>query len=282
MRTLFTVFSGTGNTLKVSKALADKLVSLGDEVKLVKAETKEFTVDTSGFDRLVISYPIHAFNAPLPVKRFIKTLEKATLPTYLVCTSGEPLKLNDAAVVQPRRMLVRRGYEVKGEFFYVMPYNIIFRHSDKMAARMWNAVLGKIDGDANAISNGEIRQKRVGPVKRAVSYVLKIEHLAMPILGRRFKVNEKCVGCGKCVSICSMKNITLTDGKPEFGKECIGCMGCVFSCPEDAVIPSVFKGWKVNGKYSFEGEPASDEEICSYCRKAYLRYFHEAEEKVEK
>ena len=86
-------------------------------------------------------------------------------------------------------------------------------------------------------------------------------------------------GCGACVDICPQKNIKLQDKKPTFGKDCIGCMGCVFHCPSDAIKPSIFNGWKVNGEYSFEGAPAKDDEVCSYCHKSYLRYFHESEQK---
>ena len=55
-------------------------------------------------------------------------------------------------------------------------------------------------------------------------------------------------------------------------------MACAFSCPEDAVKISVLNAWRVNGQYSFDGAPAEDAEVGRYCRKMYLRYFHESED----
>lgn len=281
MKLIAYVFSGTGNTRRVCEALLGVAKTHGAEYDVYAVRKGETPPAPDGYDGVVLGYPVHAFNAPASLLKFIKRLPKRNkgekLPVWLVRSSGEPLRLNDASGILPARRLRRRGYAVKGEFAYVMPYNIIFRHSDKMAARMWQANLHRIERDGKTLAEGGGSRPRVGIFRRFVSFVLRIEHIAMPVLGKCFRANKKkCIGCGKCAKICPQGNIVIKDGKPKFKGSCVGCMGCAFSCPTDAIRTSLLNGWRVNGAYSFEGEAATDEEVCKYCRKAYLRYFRES------
>ena len=284
MKALFCVFSGTGNTLKVSERLAEELQKseIDTEIYTIREDSGE--CDFADCDMFIAAYPVHAFNAPAAVLKFLKKLNKVKgIPAYLVRVSGEPLRLNDAAGITPKRILKKRGYNVRGEYSYVMPYNIIFHHSDEMAARMWRAAELRISNDAKEIASGVGKRRKVNIFRRFVAFVLRIEHTAMPIIGRRFKYTDKCVGCGICAGKCPQSNIQMVDGKPKFKKNCVGCMACAFSCPKDALKISCLNGWRVNGAYSFDGNPATDDEVCDYCKKAYLKYFHESEalEKIE-
>lgn len=278
MRALMCVFSGTGNTLKVSERLAEELRICGVETEIFSVRQGAELPQICDYDMLLIGYPVHAFNAPASVLKFLKTLPRVDkMPAYIVRTSGEPLRLNDASGITPRRILKKRGYAVKGELSCVMPYNMIFRHSDQMAARMWRAAELRIKNAAPEIAAGRGKVEKVNIFRRLVAFVLRIEHTAMPFIGRHFKSTKNCVGCGICAGECPQGNIKMVDGKPKFGKSCVGCVGCSFNCPKDAIKISLLNGWRVNGKYSFDGVPATDDEVCDYCKKAYLRYFKESE-----
>ena len=279
MRVLFTVFSGTGNTRRAAEYFAERLTSLGHEAEVYMIANGRTMPAIDGFDTLIVGYPIHAFNAPAAVLKFMKKLPQGGgKRAYLLRTSGEPSKLNDASGITPRRILKRRGYQLVGEFSYVMPYNIIFRHSDGMAVRMWQAARRRIERDAERVTRGEGAKRKVNAIRRAAAFTLRIEHTAMPLIGKTFRASKKtCVGCGKCEKVCPQGNIRMQDGRPRFGMHCVGCMGCAFSCPKDAMRISVLNGWRVNGDYALEGEPARDDEVCRYLRKMYLNYFHESE-----
>ncbi len=281
MKIDFYIYSGTGNTERVCEYLAETLQKSGNEVSLTFLG-KDAAVN-NGSDCVIVGYPVHAFNMPAPVLAFMKSLPvaKDNTPIYFIQTSGEPLGLNNAAFVRPQRIAKKKGYRVMGGFSYVMPYNIIFKHSDGMAARMWNVVKLRVPPEADIISGKKENLHSVGLFGRFVSFVLRVEHPAMPIVGRHFKVTKDCVGCGLCVRQCRQKNIAMREGKPVFGKNCVGCMGCVFSCPKDAVRPSIFNGWRVNGFYGWDAAPAEDDEICRFCRKYYLKYFHKYEDADE-
>ncbi len=279
MKVLLCLFSGTGNTRRVGERFRDELIAKGVEAEVYSIKKGAPMPATEGLDALVVGYPIHAFNAPRGALAFMKRLPASDgLPVWLLRTSGEPSKLNDAAGITPKRILKKKGYRVSGEFSYVMPYNIMFRHSDGMAARMWKSAELRIPGDAETLIAGMGTLCKVNALRRLVAFTLRIEHSAMPLVGRHFRPTEKCVGCGKCARVCPQNNIKMVDDRPVFGKNCTGCMACAFCCPEDAVKISIFNSWRVNGGYAFDGEPASDDEVCRYCHKMYLRYFHAGEQ----
>lgn len=277
MKIVFYVFSGTGNTLRVCKAMADELEKSGNETEIYRIDRK---TEYSASGCIVIAYPVHAFNAPLPVLKFLKSLpQRENTPAYIIQTSGEPLGFNRAACISPIRILRKKGYDVRGTFSYVMPYNIIFRHSDAMAARMWNIVRMRVPSDSQIIASLEKHFWKTSALEKAVSFILRIEHPAMPLIGRGFKVSNQCTGCGKCAARCPEGNIVMRNGRPSFGSECCLCMGCAFSCPSDAVMTSILNAWRVNGKYDFSAECAGDEDIGRYCRSSYLAYFHKYEDR---
>ena len=281
MRAILYYFSGTGNTRRIGEALARELKLLGHETDIYSIKAGSTPPPPDGYDRVIVAYPVHAFNAPSSVLKFLKKLPKGEkfIPAYLLYTSGEPLRLNHASGIVPKRILKRKGYPVLGELHYVMPYNIIFRHSDGMAARMNRAAELKLPDDARMIAAGNGNLQKVGFLRRFAAFVLRIEHSAMPLIGRGFRVSKACTGCGLCVKNCPQGNIKMVNGKPKFGGSCVGCMGCSFGCPKDAVRISLLNGWRVNGNYSFEGVPATDDEVCRYCRRAYLEYFYSIEDK---
>lgn len=115
MKAVFYVFSGTGNTHKVCRAIMREWETAGAECRYTEIAKDSGACDPNGFDRVVIGYPVHAFNAPEPVFEFIKKLPvcRGNRPmVYLVKTSGEPLKLNDGSCARVSDLLKKRGYAV--------------------------------------------------------------------------------------------------------------------------------------------------------------------------
>ena len=52
---------------------------------------------------------------------------------------------------------------------------------------------------------------------------------------------EKCVGCGRCVSVCAQSAITLSETASIDEDLCAGCARCLALCPFDAIETH----WKV-------------------------------------
>lgn len=279
MKIGFFVFTGTGNTVRVCNILADELQANGADPEIILIQDSPNPDIVNNYDKIVIANPVHGFNTPMPMLDFLNSLNDCSCgkSVYLVRVSGEALSLNNAAGIVPKRILSKKGYIVKGEFMYVMPYNIIFHHTNNMASRMNNAAKQRAIKDAKCIMSDCGELDKNGAFNRIVSFVCRAEHVAMPLMGRHYRVTDDCIGCGLCEKICPTKNIQMKDNKPIFNKSCVGCMACAFNCPKDAIRISLLNGWRVNGAYNFNDTPATDEEVCNYCKKSYLKYFHASE-----
>lgn len=269
-------FSATGNTLKCAEELRKNLVDLGADVHLHRIENGAERVEEVA-DTIVICYPVHGFNAPQNVVDFCKGLPSGAADAYVLKTSGEPLSVNDNSSALLVKQLANKGYAYKGEYHFVMPYNMIFRHSDAMAAKMYQTAKERMPAAAQAIAEGQDHRKKVSAKAKIVRSVVSIEHWGARFNGRFFRVKkDKCVGCMKCVNNCPTHNITYKDGKFKFGGNCLLCTRCSFNCPTDAFRIGIMDFLRVNGKYNFNANP-DEAVIGKYCRKAYTRYFNEAE-----
>lgn len=283
---LICFFSGTGNTKKVVDCCANAFQQLGLKTTLHNIDDGEYVGDISKFDFFGIAYPVHAFNAPANVLKFAKTIKK--LPKkekksyFIVNTSGEPLKLNNISSLKLQSIMKKRGYRLTNEYHYCMPYNIIFRHTDNMAFRMWDTAQKVIPIDCKEIFSG--KTCKLGHVfcGRFLAWLFRVEHWGGRFNGKRYKVSDKCLKCGLCVKKCPVHNIWIEDGKFKFGKNCLMCMRCSFNCPANAIKIGLFDKWKVNGAYRFdhfdEKELQSHEK---YCKKAYKKYFERNQRKIE-
>lgn len=271
-------FSGTGNTKKITELFAEAFGARGAKVTLRDIVSCE-APSVEGYDGVGIAYPVHGFNTPEIVTDFAKKLPCGDgKALFAIKTSGEPLRLNDASSLELSRIAISKGYRFTGERHYVMPYNMVFRHSDAMAAKMLATAKERIPEDARAILNGSLPPLDYPLRARIMTVLCKIERPGMRLNGRLYRVDkDKCIGCMKCVRGCPVGNIKFEDGKFRFGGNCIGCARCAFGCPANAITTGLLDPIKVNGAYNFNADP-DEAAIGAYCRKSYEKYFADKSE----
>ena len=286
MKVLIIYFSGTGNTKKVAEEYRKAFEAQGAEIDL-KALPLAEGIDYESYDLVGFGYPIHGFNAPANVLRFAKLLPKlqSEKRAFIFKSSGEPVRMSDVSSLKLIKLLKKRGFSVTNEYQYCMPYNIIFRHTDEMAFRMWDTVQKVVPYDCREILSGTPKRVRKLFMGGFFAWILRAEHWGGRLIGRGYKVTKDCIHCGKCAKNCPEQNIRIDEkGKFHFGKECLICMRCSFNCPTDAFKLGLLNSWKVNGAYSFlppaEDAPQQKDKHAKYCAKAYKRYFAEAERKI--
>ena len=281
---LICYFSGTGNTKKVVQEYVKNFENLGAKVSIFSMDDGELKQDVSAFDYVGIAYPVHAFNAPSIVLDFAKTLKKLKLeskkPLFIIKTSGEPLALNNISSTKLVSIL-KKNFVLKNEYHYCMPYNIIFRHTNNMAYKMWNTAQQVIPIDCQEILQDKVVKLGYFPCKHFLSWLFRIEHWGGRFNGKHYKVDENCKHCMACVNRCPTHNITIENGKFKFGKHCLMCMRCSFACPANAIKIGFFNGWKVNGAYNFDAYSEDEEQTHKrYCKKSYEKYFNKKAEKI--
>lgn len=136
---LMCVFSGTGNTRKIANLFSDEFIKNGVETTIVDIKKGARIESVDDFDAVGVCYPIHGFNAPYNVLEFAHDMPKThDKPLFVLKSSGEPLALNNVSSYKLVSILKKKGYDYFAEYHYVMPYNMIFRHDDAAAYKMWH------------------------------------------------------------------------------------------------------------------------------------------------
>lgn len=293
MKILLIYFSGTGNTKRITDLYVSAFEELDCEVSVAELPRDGADIKNAdyvrSFDIIGIGYPIHAFNAPKIILKACKALPRLDIKhgenkrVFIYKTSGEPVRMSDLSSLKMRKLLKKRGYAAEGEYQYVMPYNIIFRHSDTAAYKMWETAKALVPVDALEITGGERHLPKNVIFGGFLAWVLRVEHPGARLIGKFFKTTKDCTKCGLCINACPTKNIKINkNGKVVFGGSCMMCMRCAFNCPHNAIKMGLFESWKVNGKYSFA--PPTDEGLpdkhAEYCIKAYNRYYENAQKRL--
>ena len=281
MKCIIYVFSGTGNTRRVAEEYARRLE--GSVTAIIDIDRDTVPMHDADADMIGIGYPVHAFNPPHLMIGFARKLaEEPPRPLFIFHTGGEGLHLNDSSSLQLRHIL--RRYDILSERHYVMPYNMIFRHSDQMARHMlW--YMGKlVEIHAKSLMEGIHERYPHMPLRHLISIILRIEWPYASMQGKHMKAGGSCTGCGLCARRCPMQVITMEDGRPVFHTGCILCTRCSMSCPADAISIGLLDGWKVNGPYpldEIERNPdLKDRLTAAELPRLYRKYYREADKAI--
>lgn len=141
------------------------------------------------------------------------------------------------------------GGKLSGGFVVSMPNNGIITETitakrQRKMQNAWNAKLEKINDYVTARRQDKIETSNIfthlilnGLFIRATP---KLLGLAKEVAFRGWKSfafvsDNNCNGCGTCVNVCPMDNITLTGGNPPWGKNCALCFACLQWCPKEAI-----------------------------------------------
>lgn len=234
LKTLY-VFSATGNSLITASILAEaigaRLISVPSTKNLVQIHEDS---DTVGF-----VFPVYYGNMPYPVREMISKMHfRPEAYIFTVTTyrghAGDVAKRMDV-------LLKTRGAKLSLSLGLPMPGNSFINKPEvdekylAMQQKNIEALLPPLTArEVNDYSaDGEIKET---PIDTANNF-------------RGITAEDTCNGCGRCVSVCPMNNISLENGKAIIGNDCATCLACFHWCPVEAIYMSKQENIARRSKY---------------------------------
>lgn len=248
MKILIAYFSGTGNTERVAREIGKRLESLGHTTIL--GTTEDLTIVNMEDVALGIGFPSYGLACPAIMERFVENLPQATRPAPAFVFSTHAWSSGNALTVMAEKLLKKNIHTVAWEAFkcpsngartFFAPEHFMYRKmvtvDPDLPVRL-DAFTGKINGKLAIFAKkpfSDIGKKTMG--NRLMGLFAK--HVMEGRMYRDFKVLEdKCIGCGRCVQECPDSNLAMENGKAKFlrGTDCLRCMRCISLCPVDAIL----------------------------------------------
>ncbi|WP_298836192.1 EFR1 family ferrodoxin [Clostridium sp.] len=233
MKSTIYCFSGTGNSLKVAKDVAEGL----KDTEIIQICAKNMNINNTTSNKIGIIFPVYASGMPLLVKEFIKDIRlMKDVYVYTVVTFGSAA---GASIKQLEELLTDKGIKLSAAFKVKMPgnYQVIYApYSEEKQKKCFDNEKEKISGIVKSINNNEI-----------VEFSGVSESLMRTVGGmvyssfspyekdKEFWTDKNCNGCSICSKVCPASNIEMKDGKPKWQHKCEQCMACMQWCPQRSI-----------------------------------------------
>lgn len=234
------VFSQTGNTRKVAKAMVSAFEESGHNVQNLSMQ-KATSEDVMKCDLLGIGTPTFESHAPLPVKSFLKSLPALNnLRVFIFATGGGApgnVLYDLTKLLRKKGANVIGGFFSRGEIHHPAPciigkspgrpneedLNKARKFAEAVAEHVSSGRPGPLPGSrSDALKPGRGVYNLVGTITSSDSLIRLLE--PAPKLDQ-----SKCDECKWCVLECPMDNITLQP-YPVLGDKCIRCYRCLTGC----------------------------------------------------
>lgn len=230
-------FSGTGNT----RFCIEQFMSHFNGAKAFSIESADALAALRESETIIFGYPTHYSNLPKNVRDFVLDNISAFKgkKVFVICTMG--LMSGDGAGCVAR-LLKKHGVVIIGGLHLKMPdcvgdVKLLKKPLERNRFIVKEAGL-KITHAANRFKQGKPPKQGLGFFSHILGLVGQRVWFAGMVKEYKdtLKIDkDRCVGCGRCVSLCPMENLRLASGKAESGSKCAMCYRCISRCPEKAI-----------------------------------------------
>ncbi|MDP4110281.1 MAG: EFR1 family ferrodoxin [Bacillota bacterium] len=242
MKTAVCYFTGTGNSLFVAERLKEML----PEAELFPiAELCRDSSALNDYDVIGIVFPVYFYGLPNIIKRFVSSFSfEGFKYLFAVATYGAMV---GNALSSLKDEFSKKGLNLSYSSKVLMPdnYTVLFPLPNQKLIELRNAsARQKCEKIANDIKSFKIKNPGI--------LTLSIAKRLSGTDGerdRKFIMTAACDGCGKCVNICPVGNISMKNGKPQFHHDCEFCLACFHRCPQKAInygAKTIRKGRYIN------------------------------------
>jgi Pyruvate/2-oxoacid:ferredoxin oxidoreductase delta subunit len=240
LRTSVYYFTGTGNSLKVAKDLAESIQ--GSQLMPIAASLQDAGITTTA-ERVGFVHPLYWYGLPGAVRKLVKRIE---LPSaryvFSVATCQIP---NGIYTKEMESLLAEKGLVLSAGFYVTMPNNYVLGQYEVTPEPEWQELFRKARDkitrmariitsnhthmDGNPLSDALFRLRKQ-PARKHTAWVREAQSR-----DSHFVVHESCNGCGVCAMVCPVDNIRLADGLPRWQGRCEQCLACTHHCPQVAI-----------------------------------------------
>lgn len=231
-------FSGTGN----SRYCAQKFVhEMNADASCIEIESQSAVQAIIQEDFIVLAYPIYFSNLPKIMRDFLENNRSIFYgkKIFVIATMG--LFSGDGTGCAAR-LLKKYGAEIIGGLHIKMPDCIgdekILKKTQEENRIIVKKAEKKIATAAQALKSGKASQEGLsflyhmaGLFGQRLWFLGKTKHYS-----DKLKINsEKCVGCGVCVRLCPMGNLSVDNKIATHQNRCTMCYRCISNCPQQAI-----------------------------------------------
>jgi flavodoxin/NAD-dependent dihydropyrimidine dehydrogenase PreA subunit len=247
-KTLIIYYSQGGTTEKVARAIGEGLSDKGHTVDF-HSMIEGRTPDLEGYGLLGVGLPVYYFRPPFKVMDVLSELPDLNgLPVFVFLLYGT--LYGDTGTVVRNALREKGGREAgyfvtKGaDYFYgYIKRGYLFSPDNPTPLDLEGArSFGESVAERSAIGETIHTADDCPP-----PWVFRLERFLSNrwftkwMYSRMFIVRkDQCGGCGLCVKLCPMSNITADEnGRPVWGSNCILCLYCEMKCPNEAIVSPV-------------------------------------------
>lgn len=232
-------FSGCGNSRHAAEVLAQ---GLNDSLVFIPEAAREGQYDyaLAEDERLGFVFPVYSWAPPRLVLDFVRQLQLASKPNYVyfACTCGDECGQTEKIF---RQALSEKGWELSACFSLTMPETYVGMAGFKLdtaekAKQKITETDAKLDRNIPRLANREhFSEITIGRFAWLKSGLINKSFNKYALIASKYHSTENCIGCGECVNVCPLKNITLENNRPVWDDHCTMCMACYHHCPVNAI-----------------------------------------------
>ena len=256
-------FSGSGNSLIVALALAERFRKLELTVELRALENRDpCELDPAAVFGLV--FPTHCFTLPEIMRQYVEQLPHVDrVPAFMVNTVGVT---TGGGVCGPlKRILTEKGFVCHGAKVLLMPDSFFAFIHGRLARHMIRAAIRSVQTFADRLVAGETHWRRIPIITDVWAALMRRIFACRNLLASRLHYMrvvagpKNCTRCGICAKHCPVGALSLdsleeanpeyddSDRKhvrhitnpikspPEPNLSCTLCLRCVAVCPTNAM-----------------------------------------------
>lgn len=245
-------FSATGNTEFIAQEIARRT---GDEcINLLECIKMDDHSPLHSEKPFIICAPVYVCEIPRFMSKYLKAQTfTGSRDVYFIFTSGGYAGISG---VLTKAMFRKKKMNYLGHAEFTMPRNYVANDSYPMLERAEaeKRILDsyrRLDGVCADISaRKQLKARHVFLLESIITLPFNPIWCKWKLTAKEFYAKDSCSGCGKCVKLCPLNNIRLSEKKPIWGTACTHCMACIGNCPKDAIEYGTISQGK--DRYTFE------------------------------